>query len=178
MASKTKENQRDVFKVSNYKCWTSGTLSQNVPREYSFLDKSEFKEFDLLLSFSDEYNIEMSVINFLDTLGFDANNDGYSYLRFILSTHLKEKEIPMMLKVIYERCAMNYSTTVKAVEQAIITSMKKAVKKGSFSRINTVFNMKFFFEERPTNAKFLFFVLERFIIARKHNRSVFCKFEK
>ena len=144
MQPKTKEMQSEVFKVSNYKCWFKGTLSQNIPCEFSFFEKTDMKEFDLLLSFADEYSIELSVINFLDTLGFDAKDDGYTYLRHIFSYYLKEKTIPTMLSVVYVCCSDKYKTSVKAVEQAIIAAIKKAVKKGKFKSINYIFNMKFF----------------------------------
>ncbi|MCL2861981.1 MAG: sporulation initiation factor Spo0A C-terminal domain-containing protein [Firmicutes bacterium] len=178
MLSLTKEKQPDIFKVSNFKCWKKGVLSQEIHWEFSFFEKTDVKECGLLLSFADEFNIEISIINFLDTLGFDAKDDGYTYFRFIFSTYIKEEKVPAMLKVAYLRCSEIYGATLKAIEQAMITATKKAIKKGKFALINTIFNMRFYCDKRPTNAEFIFFVIERFLIARKYNHSMLFKFEK
>lgn len=129
-------------------------------------------EFDVTLSFKDDYQIEKATFDFLDTLGFRITDAGYKYLTYIIKESMKLDKLDISMKFYYECCSQHYGVTPKSVETAIGNAIKTAGKTGKLSKMNEIFGVELVDSDSISNGMFISAVCGRFNMNKRYDREI------
>lgn len=93
--------------------------------------------------------------NLLLSLGFQAHQKGYRYLREAVLIVFEEPEsLTSVTKILYPEVAKRYDTTDKQVERAIRNSIETAWMKGNSELLEKIFGEIYInYSTRPTNSE-------------------------
>ncbi len=130
------------------------------------------REFDVVLSFVDDYHIAKSIMDFLDSLGFRITDKGYKFLVHIITESIKSDELSPSLNRWYEICAEKFSVSLKSVESGITNAIKTAGKSGKLEKLNEIFACGHVVFGNISNAMFINIVSKRFGIAHKYKQEL------
>ncbi|MDR2201406.1 MAG: sporulation initiation factor Spo0A C-terminal domain-containing protein [Clostridiales bacterium] len=130
-------------------------------------------ERDVVLSFNDDYNVDVSVMDFLNKLGFNTADRGHTYLYGILTYCVKNEKLPPTVKILYEMCADKFNVTPKAVELSIASAIRSAYKTLRLKDADNLFPSSLIVDGKISNAVFITSILKRFLLARKYKHEIY-----
>lgn len=112
-------------------------------------------ETELPSTSNEEFDLEVIVTNYIQSIGIPANVKGYRYLRSAVIRAIEDTScIDMITKVLYPSVAKEYGSTPSRVERAIRHSIDKAWDRRHHpSGINSIFGRTL--HEKPSNSEFI-----------------------
>lgn len=143
------------------------TVRQAVP-----LRMYNVSEINVVLSFKDRYDTEVSAMKFLDNLGFITTDRGYRYIKHIIVENVEARSIPPFLSRMYEQCMQHFNVTRKAVENAVASALKAALNSDRFEKINVAFDTNLITNGHISCGHFLTTVISRFIVAKQYGKTI------
>ncbi len=164
----TKDNLRDIKNRER-----NIESAELINRSSVFGPDLILNELDLVMNFSDPYHIESSILTLLTYLGFRQNDLGYKYSIFIISECVINMEVPSVLKLQYQKCAVTFNVTAASVEQNIKNAIKEAQKNGKLKRLNDLFEGEFIGTGNVGNSHLITCLCQRLIICRKYKKNFY-----
>ncbi len=130
------------------------------------------REYDIILSFEDEYHIEKAIGELLDNLGFRITDKGYKYLVYIIHEKVRSNSSSTEMTYWYKMCAEEFSVSRKSVENGIVNTIKSAGKSGKLRKMNEFFNGEYVICEGISNSLFINTIAYKFSVEYKYRKTI------